>query len=78
MALYKYPQFLQTSDHAAFDLAHQPGVATPYSGIYRCTGCGHEIVSVANYPLPPQNHHQHQSVFVPIRWQLIVTHYNSP
>jgi hypothetical protein len=74
MALYKYPNFLQTSDHQAFDLAYTPGTATPYSGIYRCTGCGLEIAEVRGRPLPPQNHHQHANTLVPIRWQLIVTH----
>jgi hypothetical protein len=61
VALYKYPQFLQRSDHNAFDGIHEAGVQTPYSGIYRCEGCGHCVTSVHvhSYPLPPQNHHQH-------------------
>jgi len=74
MALYKYPNFLQPSDHQAFDLWHNPGAATPYSGIYRCEACGKEIGSVYGFPLPPQNHHQHTILQGPIRWRLIVTH----
>jgi hypothetical protein len=73
MALYKHPSILQQSDHAAFDEIHQPGAITPYSGIYRCAGCAHEIASNAGNPLPPQNHHQHTTQQGRIRWQLIVS-----
>lgn len=72
MALYKYAQFLATSDHEAFDKLHSTGAATPYSGIYRCEGCGHEVTSVYSHPLPPQNHHQHTAAQGTIRWRLVV------
>lgn len=73
MAYYKNGNFLTQEQGAEFDAIHNPGVATPFSGIYRCTGCGHSITSVRPHPLPPQNHiHQHQNLLVPIRWQLIV------
>jgi hypothetical protein len=72
MALYKYSQHLGTSDHGAFDSTHSPGTSTPYSGIYRCEGCGDEIASNAGNPLPPQNHHQHSTSQGAIRWRLIV------
>jgi hypothetical protein len=71
MAIYKYPQYLEQNNHAAFDQVHHPGSATPYSGIYRCEGCGVNEVSTHGHPLPPQNHHQHNPAS-PIRWQLIV------
>lgn len=74
MALYKYPQYLKTSDHTAFDTLTNPGATVPYSGIYRCEGCGHEMVSVHNHVMPPQNHHQHTSGQGAIRWRLIVSH----
>jgi hypothetical protein len=74
MALYKYPSILQQSTHQAFDVLHEPGALAPYSGVYRCEGCGHEIVEVRLRPLPPQNHHQHAYNQGPIRWRLIVTH----
>ena len=73
MALYKNISFLANSDHTAFDSLHQPGTTTLYSGIYRCEGCGHEATSVANHPLPPQNHHQHTVAQGHIRWRLIVS-----
>jgi len=72
MAIYKYNQFLQSSDHQAFDTISSPGVQTPYSGIYRCDGCGSEIAANAGNPLPPQNHHQHNPSQGAIRWRLIV------
>jgi len=74
MALYKNANYLQVSNHQAFDLLHNPGIPTPYSGVYRCYGCGLEIAEVKGRPLPAQNHHQHTDWSVPIRWQLVVTH----
>src|ERR1043166_10075137 len=69
---YKYPQFLIQSNDSKFDELHEPGVSTPYSGIYRCEGCGKEVTSVSPHPLPPQNHHQHTVAPGRIRWQLVV------
>jgi hypothetical protein len=62
MALYKDAKYLTQNNDAAFDKEYNPGDITPYSGIYRCMGCGHEIVSEENKPFPPQNHHQHTTV----------------
>jgi hypothetical protein len=78
MALYKYSQFIGHSDHASFDGTHKPGQLTPHSAIYRCTGCGKEIVSETNKPFPPQNHHQHTNAMVPILWQMIVFAVSDP
>ena len=72
MALFKYSQYLTKSDDRAFDAIHNPGAATPHSGIYACEGCGHEIASNAGNPLPPQNHHQHSTNQGPIRWRLVL------
>lgn len=71
MALFKHPQFLRQGQDAEFDHVHQPGIAAPFAGIYRCTGCGHEIGTASGHTLPPQNHAQHPPG-VPIRWQLVV------
>ena len=73
-ALYKYSQYLQQNNHAAFDQIYEPATTTPYSGIYRCEGCGLCVTSVKDHPLPPQNHHQHNYQQGRIRWRLIVTH----
>lgn len=74
MAIYKYPQALTQIDHQAFDEIHPPGTPAPFSGIYRCEGCGHEIVEVKGRPLPPQNHHRHTLQQGHIRWRLVVSH----
>lgn len=72
MPTYKYGQYLTTNNDAAFDQDNTPGAATPYSGIYRCMGCGRELASEHNKPLPPQNHHQHTAAQGSIRWRMIV------
>ena len=77
MANYKHPHFLHKNESHAFDLLHEPASTTPYSGIYRCEVCGHEVVSTKGHPLPPQNHHQHPNR-QPIRWRLVVTHTDRP
>jgi len=74
MALFKYSNLFQKSNHRAFDEIHAAGSTVPYSGIYRCVGCGHEVSSTFNHTLPPQNHHQHTYQQGAIRWQLVVTH----
>jgi len=72
MATYKYPPFLNNSNDNAFDTVHVPGGSTPFSGIYRCEGCGREIVSEETKPFPSQNHHQHNYAQGAIRWRLTV------
>jgi DNA-directed RNA polymerase subunit RPC12/RpoP len=44
----------------------------PHSGIYRCMGCGREVVAEESRKLPPQNHHEHSSAQGKIRWRMIV------
>jgi hypothetical protein len=72
MALYKSSSYIQQSDDPVFDQEHKPGGTTPRSGVYRCMGCGREVVSEENKPLPPQNHHQHTAAEGTIRWRMIV------
>lgn len=72
MAQYKYNTALHHHTSTEFDKLHTPGAIAPLSGIYRCTGCGDEISIAKGHILPPQNHHQHPNVLIPIRWQLIV------
>ena len=72
MARYQNSQFLAQSNDAAFNQEHRPGGQVPYSGIYRCMGCGREIVAEQSRQFPPQNHHQHTSAQGQIRWRLIV------
>lgn len=72
MAAYKYAQYIRQLSDPTFDGEHRPGTATPFSGIYRCLGCGREDVSTEGHPLPPQNHHQHTQAQGHIRWRLAV------
>lgn len=72
MALYKYGNNLQASTSDAFDATLAPGSHVANSGIYRCVGCGREVVAEQARQLPPQNHHQHPNALVPIQWRLIV------
>ncbi len=73
MAWYKYAQFLEVKTNTQFDTLHEPGSKGEWSGIYRCHGCGKEIVHTIGHPLPPQNHHQHTAAQGRIQWRLIVT-----
>jgi hypothetical protein len=73
MAWYKNPAYLTQVNFSGFDALHSPGTLAPYSGIYRCEGCGKEAVSTLGHHLPPQNHHQHTYAQGSIRWRLIVT-----
>jgi hypothetical protein len=72
MALYNNGNYLTQSQDGAFNQIYTPGMVTPHSGIYRCLGCGRELVSEGGKPLPPQNHHQHTTQQGAIRWQMIV------
>jgi len=71
MSYYKHSQYFAQDQSAEFDKLQTPGTVTPYSGVYRCEGCGREDVSVKGRPLPPQNHHQHTYAQGAIRWRLI-------
>lgn len=72
MALYKNGGYLGQSNSEAFDVDHKPGEKPPNSGVYRCMGCGREIVAEAERSFPPQNHHQHTTNQGSIRWRMIV------
>jgi hypothetical protein len=77
MAIYQNLQHFQQFTHSAFNELHTPGTQAPYSGIYRCEVCGHEVVSTEGNPLPPQNHNQHPKD-KSILWRLLVTHTENP
>jgi hypothetical protein len=64
MALYKFSNYLIKSDDNSFDMEYKPGAAPPHSGIYRCLGCGREVVAEESRQLPPQNHHEHSTTQV--------------
>ncbi len=72
MALYKNPTYVKQVSDTAFDAVHDPGIAAPHAGIYRCTKCGHEIGIAEGHTLPPQIHPQHAPSMGAIKWQLLV------
>ncbi|WP_074632894.1 MULTISPECIES: hypothetical protein [Nitrosospira] len=72
MAHYQNASFLIQSQHIKFDKKYPPGTTVPDAGIYRCTGCGHEIVIANGQALPMQNQHQHAFEFGMVCWELIV------
>lgn len=76
MALYKYSQYLQTSNDSAFDTVHSPGAKAPYAGIYRCRICAYEVGIAEGHTLPPEGHHKHSSGSK-IEWQLCVRAHHS-
>lgn len=78
MALYKSATYLTQSTDQAFDSSYSPGASAPRSGIFRCTGCGKEIVSTQHHTLPPQNHHTHAVSQGSILWKLIVAADHNP
>jgi hypothetical protein len=73
VALYKYATNLHAITNEEFDKIYGPGMTVAWSGIYRCEGCGREVVHTTGKPLPPQNHHQHTYSQGTIRWRLVVT-----
>ncbi|MET3611021.1 protein L [Mucilaginibacter rubeus] len=72
MALYNDSKFLAHNTDKAFTVEHNPGAKPPHSGIYRCMGCGKEIVAEESRQFPPQNHHEHSPAQGKIRWRMIV------
>ena len=77
MAVYKYVEFLETSDSEAFDKIIDPGDFAPWAGIYRCTECSQEVGTAGGQVLPRQSHHEHSHSQGPIRWRLVVSHPNN-
>ena len=72
MAQYRYRDNLTQSSSAAFETRHSPGTKAQNAGIYRCPGCGDEVVVAKGTRLPPQDHHPHTKDQGKIEWQLVV------
>lgn len=72
MAVYKHHDFLQQSSHQAFDTALAAGDISVYTGIFRCTVCGREVIARTGETLPDASHHVHAGG-VDMRWQLVVS-----
>ena len=73
MAYYQNSNWVKHAAGTIFDSIHKPGEKPVVSGIYRCIGCGHEVVAESSREFPPQNHHQHTKEQGDIQWQLAVS-----
>jgi hypothetical protein len=72
MASYQDENNVKKTTSTEFDKIHDPGVAAPHAGIYRCIRCGHEIAIAQGHTLPPQSHPQHAPSLGSIQWKLLV------
>lgn len=76
MASYKDNDYVTMVSSDVFDVDHRPATHAPLAGIYRCTGCGREIVAAAHEALPTDHHHSLN--IGSIRWRLIVVPNHDP
>lgn len=72
MATYKSEDFLDKDESDEFDKLHLPGTVISFTGIYRCEGCGRELICGRGQALPLTNHHQHEDERLAVQWRLIV------
>lgn len=72
MAQYKYTDNLTTSSSSAFDTLYAPGARVENAGIYRCKGCGEEVVAGRGQLLPAPERHPHAAGSGKAEWQLLV------
>ena len=72
VAIYKHPHLLNQSSNRRFDTVRGAGAKAPASGIFRCQGCGREVIASKGEPLPRLDHHQHPAQLGNVRWRLAV------
>lgn len=68
MPLYSNPKIFKRSANTAFNALHNPGSKPPHSGIYRCEGCGVEVVAEQGRTFPPTHSHNAPAH---VRWRLV-------
>ena len=78
MTLFRRSNDIEVSISPDFDKEHKPGETPDHPGIYRCSGCGCEIVAEAFKPLPSENHPKHSPAQGKIRWRLAVAAQKEP
>jgi hypothetical protein len=72
MAVYKYAYFLIPTKNARFDHIYPAGAKSPLDGIYRCEGCGREVIAKGALALPGSDHHHHAPEQGTVRWRLVI------
>ena len=68
MTLFRRSNDVEVSISPEFDREYRPEEMPIHTGIYRCRGCGCEIVAEANKPFPPEKHPRHSPAQGTIRW----------
>jgi hypothetical protein len=72
VAAYKYAYFLVAVINARFDHIYPASARSAHAGIYRCEGCGREVIAPHGESLPGQDDHDHAPEHGTVRWRLIV------
>jgi len=78
VTLFRRSNDVEVSISPEFDKEYRPEETPIYSGIFRCRGCGCEIVAEANKPFPPEKHPRHSPAQGEIRWRLAVAAQHEP
>jgi hypothetical protein len=78
MTLFRRSNDIEISTSPEFDREYEPGATPIHSGIYRCRGCGCEIVAQGARPLPAASHPRHSPAQGPVRWRLAVAAQGEP
>jgi len=78
MTRFRRSNDIEVSLSPAFDKEYNPGEMPDHPGIYRCSGCGSEIVAESSRPLPSDNHPKHAPTQGRIRWRLAVAAQREP
>ena len=78
MTAFRRSDDIEVSLSPEFDKEYAPGETAGHPGIYRCHGCGCEVVAKAFEPLPSENHPRHSPAQGSIRWRLAVAAQREP
>jgi len=78
MTRFRRSNDIEVSISPEFDKEYGPGETPHHPGIYRCSGCGCEVVTEATNPLPWENHPRHLPAQGKIRWRLAVAAQREP
>ncbi len=77
MTLFRRSNDVEVSISSDFDREYGAGDTPKHPGIYRCRGCGREVVADASKPLPLEKH-PHSPAQGVIRWRLAVAAQREP
>ena len=78
MSMFRRSNDIEVSLSPEFDREYEPGQTPVHSGIYRCRGCGCEIVAHGSKPFLVEGHPRHSPAHGPVRWRLAVAVQQDP